>query len=53
MKSKTIFEDLVIAENGIILSYKSKQQQAVSFSELDTIYLKRYQLKHFFEWLFF
>ena len=49
MKSKTIFEDLVIAENGIILSYKSKQQQAVSFSELDTIYLKRYQLNPFFE----
>jgi hypothetical protein len=52
MATITKFDKLTLVEDGIILSRKDNKQYLVSFSELDKIYLKRYQLNSVFEFAF-
>lgn len=48
----TKFHTLTLVENGILLGYGNRKERAISFSELDKIYIKRYKLNPFLEFVF-
>lgn len=50
--SATKFNGLTLVENGLVLKYGKKQLRQISFSGIDKIYIKVYNLKPIYAFLF-
>ena len=45
------FDHLTFSENGLLLKYRKEKEVEISFEELDKVYLKKYKLNPFVEFL--
>jgi hypothetical protein len=52
MAINTKFDDLTVVEHGLILKNGKKKEMEISFSELNSIYVKMYKLKPVYELAF-